>query len=115
MLSMIDTLAAEGKSFACETTLSGKGYERKIMMWRKLGYHVKLVFLQLPDVEIAIERVAERVRQGGHNIPEDIIRRRYDAGIFNFHQRYKSLVNVWLHFDNANDAPALIDWSEDEF
>lgn len=114
MLAMIDTLVADGKSFAFETTLSGKGYERKIPVWRNLGYHVKLMFLELPGVETAIARVAGRVRQGGHHIPEATIRRRYEAGIYNFHQRYKSLVDIWLHFDNADDAPTLIDWSENE-
>ena len=114
MLAMIDTLVAEEKSFAFETTLSGKGYERKIPIWRELGYHVKLVFLQLPDVEIAIERVAERVRQGGHNIPEATIRRRFDAGIYNFQHRYKPLVDSWFHFETVDDSPRLIDWTEDE-
>ena len=114
MLTMTDSLVIDGRSFALETTLSGKGYARKIPLWRKRGYHVKLVFLELPDVEIAIARVAQRVSQGGHNIPETTIRRRYDAGIYNFHQTYKSLVDVWLHFDNADNLPVLIDWSEDE-
>ena len=114
MLAMIDSLVKDGKSFAFETTLSGKGYARKIPLWRALGYHVKLVFLELPQVEIAIARVAQRVVQGGHDIPEATIRRRYDAGIYNFQHRYKSLVDIWLHFDNANDSPVLIDWSESE-
>lgn len=114
MLTMIDSLAANGKSFAFETTLSGKGYARKISLWRKQGYHVKLIFLQLPEVDIAVARVAERVSQGGHNIPEDVIRRRYNAGIQNFHYRYKSLVDSWYHFDNSGKSPVLIDWSEHE-
>lgn len=112
MLKTIDELIFNSESFAFETTLSGSGYARAIPQWRKLGYHVKLIFLQLPDVETAIARVAERVRQGGHDIPEATIRRRFNAGLQNFHQRYKSLVDVWLHFDNAGDAPTLIDWSE---
>lgn len=114
MLTMIDALVTDGKSFALETTLSGSGYARKIPAWRNMGYRVKLVFLQLPNVEIAISRVAQRVSHGGHDIPEATIRRRYDAGIYNFHHRYKSMVDVWLHFDNANESPILVDWSEDE-
>ena len=74
-----------------ETTLSGNSYARAIPLWRKMGYHVKLFFLQLPNVEMAIDRVAERVMQGGHNIPETTIRRRYEAGLKNFHQIYKPL------------------------
>lgn len=112
MLKTIDELILNNESFAFETTLSGSGYARAIPNWRASGYHVKLIFLQLPNVETAIARVVERVRQGGHDIPEATIRRRFDAGLKNFHQRYKPLVDLWLHFDNAGDAPTLIDWSE---
>ncbi len=69
---------------------------------------MKLIFLSLPDVEIAIERVATRVTQGGHNIPEDVIRRRFAQGIKNF-ERYKALVNNWQLYDNSNIPPVLID------
>ncbi len=112
MLKTIDDLIAKGESFAFETTLSGRGYTRSIPRWRALGYHIKLIFLQLPNAETAIARVAERVQQGGHHIPEDVIRRRFDAGLHNFYQSYKPLADVWLHFDNAGDTPTLIDWSE---
>ena len=77
-----------------------------------MGYHVKLIFLELPDAETAIERVALRVSQGGHNIPEATIRRRFAAGLHNFHRLYKPLVDTWLHFDSAESIPKLIDWSE---
>lgn len=112
MLKTIKELVNRGESFAFETTLSGNGYARAIPTWQRLGYHVKLFFLQLPYVEMAIDRVAERVKQGGHNIPEATIRRRYNAGLENFHQTYKPLVDVWLHYDNADAHPKLIDWSE---
>jgi predicted ABC-type ATPase len=112
MLQAIDEAARGGEGFAFETTLSGRGYAKAVPRWQALGYHVKLVFLQLPDAEAAIARVAERVRQGGHDIPAAIIRRRFDAGLRNFHRVYKPLVDVWLHFDNANPTPELIDWRE---
>jgi predicted ABC-type ATPase len=114
MLKTIDELVGRKESFSIETTLSGHGYARAIPTWREMGYHVKLFFLQLPNVEMAIDRVAERVQQGGHHIPEATIRRRYDAGLKNFHQTYKHLVDVWLHYDNADIAPVLIDWNENE-
>jgi len=114
MLKTIDELVEKGESFAFETTLSGNGYAQAVPKWRKMGYHVKLFFLQLPNVEMAIDRVAERVQQGGHNIPEATIRRRYDAGLKNFDQKYKSLVNLWLHYDNSGTDPKLIDWNENE-
>jgi len=110
MLSEITEHVAKDNSFAFETTLSGLSYARAIPKWRAKGYHVKLIFLQLPNADTAISRVSERVRQGGHNIPEATIRRRYDAGLKNFKLIYQPLVDVWLHFDNAGDTPTLIDW-----
>ena len=108
---MLETIAEHvkrGESFAFETTLSGLTYTQMIPAWRAAGYMVKLIFLSLPDVEIAIERVAARVTQGGHNIPEDVIRRRFAQGIKNF-DRYKSLVNSWQLYDNSDIPPVLID------
>jgi len=112
MLEAIAEQIAKRESFALETTLSGLGYSRAIPQWRAMGYQVKLIFLQLPNPETAIARVAERVRQGGHDIPEATIRRRFEAGLKNFRQVYRPLVDIWLHFDNAGDSPLLIDWSE---
>lgn len=112
MLLAIDEQLAAGNSFALETTLSGVGYARAIPLWRAKGYRVKLIFLQLPTVQVAVDRVAARVAQGGHGIPSDVIRRRFDAGLRNFHRVYKPLADVWLHFDNAGDEAELIDWSE---
>jgi predicted ABC-type ATPase len=61
---------------------------------------------------MAVARVRQRVQQGGHDIPEATIGRRFDAGLKNFHQHYKNSVDVWLHFDNSSDTTTLIDWSE---
>ena len=112
MLREIHTYARLGASFAFETTLAGKTYARMIPQWQAAGYHVKLIFLALPSVEMAIARVAERVRQGGHNIPEEVIRRRFTAGRTNFDKLYQSLVDSWALYDNAGDEPQLLDWSE---
>jgi predicted ABC-type ATPase len=68
-------------------------------------YTVKLIFLALPDAEMALVRVASRVAQGGHNVPEAILRRRFAHGIENFHNRYKTLVDTWLFYDNAANPP----------
>jgi len=108
MLESVHEHINKGDSFAIETTLSGLGYARAIPEWRKQGYYVKLMFLQLPDVETAIFRVAERVKQGGHNIPEAVIRRRFAAGLKNFEQVYQALVDSWMQFDNSGDSPILI-------
>ncbi len=110
MLETIADYVKRGESFSFETTLSGLIYAQMIPAWRASGYVVKLVFLSLPDVEMAIERVAIRVRQGGHNIPEDVIRRRYEHGIANF-ERYKLLVDSWQLYDNSCTPPVLLDES----
>lgn len=111
MLEEIDECVYAGKSFAFETTLSGLSYIRKIQLWQRLGYLVKLWFLSLPNADAAVARVAQRVMQGGHNIPEDVIRRRFTSGLDNFHLRYKLLVDSWVLYDNADVEPRLVDWS----
>lgn len=112
MLAEMDAAAARGESFAFETTLAGMGYRRRIRRWRRSGYHVSIFFLSLPDVGAAIARVAMRVRQGGHDIPEAVIRRRFAAGLHNFGTVYKAEVDDWAVYDNAGDEPVLLDWSE---
>ena len=69
-----------------------------------------MYFLSLPTVDVAIERVAFSVVQGGHHIPEDIIRRRFIAGRKNFEQKYSAIVNDWALYDNAGEEPLLIEW-----
>lgn len=112
MLEEIAECVKRGESFAFETTLSGLGYLRHVRQWREQGYTVSLFFLTLPDVETAIKRVAERVRQGGHDIPEPVIRRRFAAGRKNFEQYYREAVDDWSLYDNASGTPALLDWGE---
>lgn len=112
MLGEIDSCVAQGESFAFETTLSGVGYRQRIRRWRALGYHVSLFFLRLPDAQMAIARVAMRVRQGGHDIPEGVVRRRFTAGLHNFEAVYKAEVDDWALYDNAGEEPVLLEWSQ---
>jgi predicted ABC-type ATPase len=100
------------QSFAFETTLSGRGYLRLIDQWQAAGYKVKLIFLQLDSAEEAIARVAQRVKQGGHDIPEPVIRRRFATGRTCFEHLYAPKVDAWALYDNAGDKPVLLDWSE---
>jgi len=79
-----------------------------------LGYRVILYFLALPDVETAIARVAERVRQGGHHIPEATIRRRFAAGLRNFEQYYRQSVDEWAKYDNSASTLTLLEWGENQ-
>ena len=108
MLEEIAAHVKRGESFAFETTLSGLTYAQMIPAWRSSGYAVELAFLSLPDVEMAIERVAVRVKQGGHNVPKDVIRRRFVHGIANF-ERYKRLVDSWQLYDNSGIPAVLIE------
>jgi predicted ABC-type ATPase len=112
MLKEIAHCAAHRESFAFETTLSGHTFLRQIKAWREYGYHVSLFFLRLNSVELAIARVAERVRQGGHDIPESVIRRRFLAGWKNFETHYRSAVDAWAVYDNSGDEPLLMEWGE---
>ena len=110
MLETIADYVRRGESFSFETTLFGLSYAQMIPVWRSSGYSVKLFFLSLPDVEMAIERVSIRVKQGGHNVPEDVIRRRFVHGVKNF-ERYKLLVDSWQMYDNSGEPPVLLDES----
>lgn len=85
------------------------GYARSIPRWRKAGYRVTLCFLSLSSPEVAIERVAERVRQGGHDVPAAVIRRRFWTGRENFDKLSKPLVDEWAYYDNAGSEPVLLD------
>lgn len=114
MLQEIASSAARGESFAFETTLAGLIYLRHIREWRKLGYHISLFFLMLPSAEMAIARVAERVRQGGHSIPENVIRRRFAAGKLNFEKYYSAQVDAWVLYDNSGAEPLMIEWGENK-
>ena len=114
MLKEIAECVRRGESFAFETTLSGLSYAARIRQWRELGYHVSLYFLALPSAETAIARVAERVRQGGHDIPEAVIRRRFAAGLRNLENAYKSEVDTWAKYDNVGERPTLLEWGESE-
>ena len=109
MLEEVHRHAAEGRSFAFETTLSGRGYAPLIGRWQAAGYEVNLVFLRLPSVEMAIERVAVRVAQGGHHIPSEVVARRFAKGWHNFESLYRERVDSWQLFDNAGEAMVLLD------
>jgi predicted ABC-type ATPase len=98
MLNELDEYTKAGESFAFETTLSGTHYLQRIQEWKDLGYTIKLWFIALSSPELAISRVAERVAQGGHNIPEEVIRRRYKAGLENL-STYQKAVDSWVILD----------------
>ncbi|MEN6332695.1 MAG: AAA family ATPase [Phycisphaerales bacterium] len=108
MLEEIKRRVLAGESFAFETTLSGQNYARAIPRWREAGYYVKLIFLSLPTADLAVARVAARAAQGGHNVPEEVVRRRFDAGLRNFEHLYRGIVNTWILYDNSGPIPVPI-------
>jgi predicted ABC-type ATPase len=108
MLERIESLLNSNISFAFETTLATKIYKSKLENAILNGYNIKLLFFWLPSVEMAINRVAIRVSEGGHNIPTDVIERRYSRGIENLFKIYVPLCDEWAVFDNSDELPDLI-------
>jgi len=101
MLNRIDELLLQKADFAIETTLTTKSYLNTIKKAKALGYQVTLLFFWLNDVELAIERVKMRVSEGGHDIPEDVIRRRYNKGIQNL-QQFANVADYWLIINSSD-------------
>lgn len=108
MLERIHTLANEKADFAFETTLASRSFAIWISNLKKQGYQFHLVFLWLKTVELAIFRVRERIKTGGHSVPEDIIKRRYLAGLKNFFNLYTPLADSWQFYDNSDANLFLI-------
>jgi predicted ABC-type ATPase len=108
LLERIDELTNLRADFGFETTLSGRTYLRKLTEMKNYGYRVVLFFLWLPDAEVAVARVAGRVRQGGHNVPESDIRRRYVSGLRNLFFLYRPIVDEWDLYDASKLPPTLI-------
>lgn len=102
MLERINQLLDNGKSFSIETTLATRSYANLIHRAHSKGYVVSLLYFWLDSPELAIKRVAQRVSEGGHNIPEDVIRRRYYLGIANLNKIFIPLVDAWYLFDNTD-------------
>lgn len=108
MLRRIDELLERGETFAFETTLATKSYHTTVEEAKANGYVVTLLFFWLDSVQLAIDRVAERVRNGGHNIETEVIRRRYVRGLQNLFDIYLPIVSEATIFDNSLGAPTLI-------
>ena len=108
MINRINELLKENETFAFETTLSTRSYKNKILKAKEQGYTITLLFFWLNNIELAKERVKTRVKEGGHNIPEDVIERRYLKGIYNLFDIYLPIVDSTLIFDNSFGKHELI-------
>ena len=102
MIDRVLYLLKEGETFAFETTLATRSYVNLIQRAQKRGYFVTLLFFSLSTPEQAVARVAKRVSLGGHNIPTDVIYRRYQAGLENFFQLYTPIADYWALYDNSD-------------
>ena len=114
LLTRIKELTAAKENFGFETTLAGRGYVRLLTEMKRIGYRVVLFFLWLPDVDVAVARVKNRVRQGGHNVPEHVIRRRFESGIGNLFHLYRPLADVWRLYDGSQLPPEVVVHEEDQ-
>ena len=108
VLQQIHEFAEREVDFAFETTLSGKSYVKLLNGLKAKGYELHLFFLWIPSPELAMERIKDRVREGGHNVPAEDVRRRFVRGINNFFKLYESLFDSWTLFDNSKAKPILI-------
>ncbi len=109
MLARVRALAEQRVSFGFETTLASRSFAPWIARLEKAGYEVHLLSLALPAAEVAVRRVAERVRMGGHSVPETTVRRRYRAGLQNFFRLYRVLATSWRVYENSGAvAPRLV-------
>lgn len=107
MLDQIDGFIGASADFVIETTLASLSYATKIPGWRRTGYRVILFYLRLPDVDASIARVRRRVEAGGHNIPQDVIRRRFAKSLNYLDNRYKPIVDEWYVWDSLEGSFTL--------
>ena len=102
MLRRLDELAESGVDFAFETTLAGLTLLGAIDRWHSRGYAVRIVYLWLSSSDAAVRRVHRRIRQGGHAVPDEVVRRRYERGMANFDTRYRHAADQWILYDNTD-------------
>jgi predicted ABC-type ATPase len=105
----LNRLASLWVDFAFETTLSGLGYLKHLRRWKTAGYNIQIVFLQLASPRLALRRIAERVKQGGHNVPRADVIRRFARGWQNFQTAYRPLADTWTVYDNSGAMPRLLE------
>jgi len=109
MLERLRALASMRRDFAFETTLSGRSHARWLRELQASGYRTHLIFLSLPSADLAVARVADRVRRGGHDVPDAFVRRRFVAGLRNLFSAYMDAVDAWTIYDNADVvSPRLV-------
>lgn len=109
VIHQLEGLTSHGDDFAFETTLAGHWLTQRIRDWQSKGYRVEIYFLRLTNADLAVERVRQRVREGGHSVPELVIRRRFVRGLKMFEEHIKALADQWFVYDNSGNEPRLLE------
>jgi predicted ABC-type ATPase len=109
LLLELDRLVAAKADFAFESTLSGLGYAKRIEGWKAQGYSIEIVYIRLPSPQLALSRVAARVKQGGHNVARSDVLRRYKRSWVNFLEVYRPLADHWAIYENSKLTPQLLE------
>jgi predicted ABC-type ATPase len=108
-LAELDRLARGRTSFAFETTLSGRVYAGRLRRWKAAGYRIEIMYLRIDSPQLALRRIAARVRQGGHNVPRHDVLRRFQRSWANFERIYRPLADIWSVYDNSGSDPDLVE------
>ena len=108
-LREIDRLARSKEDFAFESTLSGLTYMNRLKRWKAGGRRIEIVYLRISSPQLALRRIAARVKQGGHNVPRADVLRRFTRSWINFQRAYRLLADEWTVYDNSGDIPKLIE------
>jgi predicted ABC-type ATPase len=111
VLRELDRLVDAKVDFAFESTLSGLRYAKRMLDWKLRGYLVSIAYLRLASPQLALSRVAARVKQGGHNVARSDVLRRYERGWTNFIEVYRPLADDWTIYDNSDASPRLVERS----
>ena len=109
VLTELSRLAKDREDFAFESTLSGRTYLRLLTGWKKAEYQITIIFLSLNSPQLALQRIASRVHQGGHDIPRADVLRRFQRSWDNYRTLYRPLAHAWSVYDNSCDAPKLLE------
>ena len=108
-LSELERLARGRTSFAFETTLSGRIYAVRLTNWKAAGYRIEIMYLRIDSPQLALRRIATRVKQGGHDVPRDDVLRRFQRSWVNFDRVYRPLADRWSVYDNSGPDPLLVE------
>ena len=110
-LRELDRLASNGSDFAFESTLSGISYISRLKRWKAGGRRIEIVYLRISSPQLALRRIAARVKQGGHNVPRHDVLRRFTRSWDNFEKHYRLLADAWSVYDNSGRKPVLLERS----